>query len=141
MYKVLLLVVLTVTLLYAQTAQTENSEQRKEIEEVKQEEPVQPQVDETAIVRTIIEKTGMNDVSVQDIAKMEEGRVDYLDLSNRDFSKDGISLIPPEVGKLTSLKTFLCKENIITEIPAAIGKLESLQKLVATSNRINSRSE
>lgn len=138
MYKVLLSVLLTLTLLYAQTAQTVNSEQDKEIEEVKQEAPIQPQVDEKAIVRTIIENIGMNDVSVKDIAKMEEGRVVYLDLSNRDFSKDGISLIPPEIGQLTSLKTILCKENVITEIPAAIGKLESLQKLVATSNRINS---
>lgn len=131
MHKIIFALALFVTMLYAQT-------QQNETEQIKMEESIQPvQIDEDAIVRSIIEKSGMKNITVQDITEKKNGRIVTLDLSNRDFSKDGISVIPSEIGQLTSLETLLCKENIITAIPAQIGNLVSLKKIVATSNRIS----
>lgn len=132
MHKILLSVMLTVTLLYAQANEGANPAEQP----VVQESVFPSSVDQIATVRKIIEKTGMKNVSVESITKQENGNIVYLDLSNSDVSKDGISVIPPEIGQLVFLKTFLCKDNIIAEIPPEIGNLQMLENLVAMSNRI-----
>ena len=94
--------------------------------------------DDVMVVRSILDQCGMKDITVQDVAKIEEGRVVELNLSNRDVSKDGFDKIPAEIGKLTALRVLTCKGNIITSIPAEIGNCTQLQKLDFNSNRIGS---
>ncbi len=87
-------------------------------------------------VQTILDKCGIRELSVQQVAAVEDGRVVSLDLNNRDISKDGIAFIPPEIGKLTALRVFTCSGNIIDSIPSEIGLCTNLQKLDLSSNRI-----
>jgi Leucine-rich repeat (LRR) protein len=87
-------------------------------------------------VQTIFDRCGLTGVAVQSRTTMENGRVAALDLKNRDISKDGISFLPPEIGKLTALKVLNCSGNILDSIPSEIGALTNLQKLDLSSNRI-----
>ncbi|MBN1577873.1 MAG: leucine-rich repeat domain-containing protein [Chitinispirillaceae bacterium] len=87
-------------------------------------------------VQNILDRCGMQGTAAQDIYVMENGRVVSLDLKNRDISKDGISFLPPEIGKLTALRVLNCSGNIIDSIPSEIGSLGNLQKLDMSSNRI-----
>jgi Leucine-rich repeat (LRR) protein len=93
--------------------------------------------DDIKVVRTILDKCGLEDVSVTDVAKIEEGRVVSLNLNNKDVSKDGFSVLPPEIGQLTALRSLSCKGNTITSLPPEIGNLTLLEKLDANSNKIS----
>ncbi|MBN1761264.1 MAG: leucine-rich repeat domain-containing protein [Chitinispirillaceae bacterium] len=88
------------------------------------------------IVQRILERCGMRDISVEEVTEMEDGRVVKLDLSNNDVAKDGITLIPDEIGKLTALREFVCTDNSIEEVPSEIGRCVNLRKLDLGSNRI-----
>jgi Leucine-rich repeat (LRR) protein len=90
-----------------------------------------------AIVTTILNACGMTDVSAQLVTEVANGRVVSLDLSNKEIAKDGISIIPPEIGQLTALKKLLCSNNIITKLPDEIGNLTQLEQLILQSNRID----
>lgn len=90
--------------------------------------------DDIAVVRTILDKCGMKNAAAMDICKMEAGRVTSINLSNPDMSTDGFSVLPPEIGKLTALKTFICKDNSLKTIPPEIGNLTELTKLDLSSN-------
>jgi hypothetical protein len=92
--------------------------------------------DDMAIVTAILNKCGMTDASAQQVTVVEGGRVVSLDLSNKDVAKDGISVIPSEIGQLSELKKFECNNNSITQIPDEIGNLSKLEALVLQSNRI-----
>lgn len=91
---------------------------------------------DSRIVETILEKCGLPDIAVESVAVMENGRVTKLDLSNKDVSKDGISVLPAEIGLLTELQELTCTDNVITAIPAEIGSCVNLTKFNAASNRI-----
>jgi hypothetical protein len=91
---------------------------------------------DAAEVQVILTKCGMEGLTLQDVAVMENGRVVSLDLKNRDISKDGMTYLPEEIGKLTALRELTCSGNIIDSIPSAIGSLVNLQKLDLASNRI-----
>jgi Leucine-rich repeat (LRR) protein len=93
-------------------------------------------VDESPIVKTILEKCGLNNKAVADVAVLENGRVVSLDLSNKDVAKDGIKLIPSEIGQLTSLRILICKNNNISLIPVEIANCSQLVKLDLNSNVI-----
>ena len=86
--------------------------------------------DDIKVVRTILDKCGLKDVSVTDVAKIEEGRVVSLNLNNKDVSKDGFSTLPPEIGQLTALRLLSCKDNTITSLPPEIGILHFLRNLM-----------
>jgi Leucine-rich repeat (LRR) protein len=92
--------------------------------------------DDFATVQTILDKCGLSATSIQEITATEDGRIVSLDLKNRDLSKDGISVLPAEIGQLSALKVLICSGNIIDSIPAEIGSCTSLQKLDMSSNRI-----
>ncbi|MBN1602649.1 MAG: leucine-rich repeat domain-containing protein [Chitinispirillaceae bacterium] len=92
--------------------------------------------DDIAVVTAILSKSGMTEVSAQQVAVVEGGRVVSLDLTNTDIAKDGISAIPSEIGQLSELKKFVCNNNSVTEIPDEIGNLSKLEILIFQSNRI-----
>lgn len=92
--------------------------------------------DDVTTVRDILEKCGMSGITVEDVAVIEDGQVVSLNLNNKDISKDGISVLPPDIGKLASLREFSCTDNVIETLPAEIGSCVSLQKINCSSNRI-----
>lgn len=89
-----------------------------------------------AVVRGILKKCGFTEADFKKRVVMEQSRVVALDLSNTDISKDGISEISGEIGELTALREFSCRENSIVVLPPEIGQLRSLEKLDLASNRI-----
>ncbi|MBN1760170.1 MAG: leucine-rich repeat domain-containing protein [Chitinispirillaceae bacterium] len=87
-------------------------------------------------VRDILEKCGLSGVTAESVTTVEEGNVVTLDLKNNDITKDGISFIPAEIGRLAELRMFGCSGNIIDSLPAEIGSCLKLTKIDCSSNRI-----
>ena len=88
------------------------------------------------VVQTILEKCGMSETPIADVAVVENGQVVSLNLNNKDISQDGIAELPPDIGKLAALRELSCTENSIESLPAEIGNCTSLQKINVGSNRI-----
>ena len=94
------------------------------------------ELSDASIVQSLLEKCGLSGATVSDVAVMENGRAVTLDLSNKDVSKDGITVLPSEIGQLTALRELICTENSIKTIPPEIGNCVKLRKLNLASNRI-----
>jgi hypothetical protein len=92
--------------------------------------------DETFVVRSILDQCGFKDESPEKRAVFENGKVISFDLSNKDVAKDGIKNIPSDIGKLTSMKTFICKSNNLMMLPPEIGNCAALVKLDLSSNSL-----
>ncbi|MBN1577874.1 MAG: leucine-rich repeat domain-containing protein [Chitinispirillaceae bacterium] len=88
------------------------------------------------IVQSILEKCGLSGVTANDVAVMENGRVVTLNLTNKEVGKEGITVLPPEIGQLTALRELICIENSIETIPPEIGNCVNLKNLDLASNRI-----
>ena len=56
------------------------------------------------VVKTILEKCGMSETPIADVAVVENGQVVSLNLNNKDISQDGIAELPPDIGKLAALR-------------------------------------
>lgn len=96
-----------------------------------------PGVEDLVTVKTILGQCGLANKQVEDITKSENGRVVWLDLSNKDFSSDGIKVLPSVIGDLTELRTLILKDNKITSLPFELFKLKKLQKLDLASNGVD----
>jgi Leucine-rich repeat (LRR) protein len=89
-----------------------------------------------AVVKDILEKSGITDRTAEQASVIEDGRVVSLDLSNRDVANDGISVLPSEISKLTGLKVLLCKSNVLTALPIELRHCINLTKIDFSSNKI-----
>lgn len=94
-------------------------------------------VNDSPVVQSILDQCGIKDRTASDAAKFENGRAISLDLSNKDVAKDGIKSIPADIGKLTALKAFICRNNNLMTVPSEIGNCTQLEKLDFNSNSIN----
>jgi Leucine-rich repeat (LRR) protein len=95
--------------------------------------------EETAIVRAILDSAGKKDVPVESVAQADEsGRITTLDLSNKGTDMKGISILPEEIGQLTSLTKLDVQYNNLRELPPAVGKLSSLEQFDARYNQLES---
>jgi len=93
--------------------------------------------EETAIVRAILDSAGKKDVPVESVAQADEsGRITTLDLSNKGTDMKGISILAPDIGKLTHLKVLLLGKNSFSSLPEEIGQLTSLTKLDVQYNNL-----
>lgn len=88
-------------------------------------------------IKTILTQCGLTKTRVEEVTKSENGRVVSLDLSNKDFSSDGIKTLPSAIGDLTELRSLILKDNKITTLPYEIFKLKKLQKLDLASNNVD----
>ena len=52
------------------------------------------------------------------------------------LSSNKLSLLPPEIGALISLRRLWLDNNILSELPHEIGALTSLEELILTNNSI-----
>jgi hypothetical protein len=97
-----------------------------------------PKHNDTAIVLQILNECGLLSVKPEEVTEWDSaGRAVSLNLSNRDLSKDGITLLPALVCSLTELCTLSAKNNTIAAIPLELFKLKNLVKLDLASNKIS----
>jgi Leucine-rich repeat (LRR) protein len=89
-----------------------------------------------SVLQTILTKCGLDGVTANDVAVIENGNIVALNLANKDLSKDGFSTFPVEISQLVSLRDLNCSGNTIETIPPEIGQCHNLQKLDLSSNRI-----
>ena len=81
---------------------------------------------------------GKKDVTVESVAQADEsGRIISLDLSNKGTDMTGISILAPDIGKLTHLKVLLLGKNSFSSLPEEIGQLTSLTKLDVQYNNLS----
>jgi len=92
--------------------------------------------DDIAVVKSILDQTGITDRTAEEASIIENGRVVSLDLSNKNVATDGITILPADIGKLTALRTLLCKNNAVAIIPLELSKCTQLTKVDFNSNRI-----
>jgi len=97
--------------------------------------PAAAQHDDKAVVRSILDKNGLKDMKVEDVAEFSrEGRVIVLNLNKRGISGVGIGVFPPEILKLTALRGLFLKGNAIRELPDDIDALSELIELNLADN-------
>jgi hypothetical protein len=96
--------------------------------------PVSAQ-DDKAVVRSILEKNGMKDVSVNDVAEFgRDGRAIVLKLNKRGLDGAALSAFPQEILKLTALKGLFLKGNALKGLPTDISALSELVELNLADN-------
>lgn len=95
-------------------------------------------IDDYMTVKNILMECGIPDEQLSEISKMENGTIVFLDLSNKDVSKDGIKVLPGIIGNLSSLRTLIARDNVIETIPPELFNLKQLKTLILASNRIAS---
>jgi Leucine rich repeat len=96
-----------------------------------------PRYNDTLTVQHILNECGLVTVKVEKVTVWDSGRVVSLDLSNKDFSQDGIKILPAAICSLTQLRTLLAKDNGITAIPVELFTLKRLQTLNLANNKIS----
>ncbi len=84
----------------------------------------QDYVQDTLAVRAILDSNGLYTIPVDSVGDTSGGRI-----VNLSFIDMGLTKLPPEIGKLSSLTMLYFRENAITALPAEIGNLKSLKTL------------
>jgi hypothetical protein len=94
------------------------------------------QHDDRAVVRSILDKNGMKDMSVNDVTEFSrDGRVIVLNLNKRGIDGVGMTSLPTEIFRLTALKGLFLKGNALKELPQEIGNhLSELVELNLADN-------
>jgi hypothetical protein len=93
------------------------------------------QPDDKAVVRSILDKNGLKDMSVNDVAEFgHDGRVIVLNLNKRGLDGVSIAVFPADIFKLTALKGLFLKGNALKELPPEIGTLYDLVELNLADN-------
>jgi hypothetical protein len=96
-----------------------------------------PHYNDTLTVRHILNECGLITVKEEKVTVWDSGRVISLDLSNKDFSQDGIKILPAAICSLTQLRTLIAKDNSITAIPVELFTLKRLLTLNLANNKIS----
>jgi Leucine-rich repeat (LRR) protein len=109
-----------------------------QVDSLPPEESSTQNIDDYMTVKNILRECGIPDEQLSIISKMENGQIVYLDLSNKDVSKDGIKALPGIIGNLSSLHTLIARDNVIKEVPPEIFNLKQLKTLILASNKITS---
>ena len=91
------------------------------------------QSDDPAVVKSILALNEI-EVEVEEIVKIREGRIIELNLNNTDYSREGIKILPPEIGKLTELRVLTINDNDLTTLPKEVFNLTELRTLEIKNN-------
>jgi internalin A len=86
-------------------------------------------VTDQEVIETLTEKLGLTSV---DVSYSKDGHAVKLDLSHK-----GLSQLPPEIGRLTSLQQLFLGSNELSEVPPEIGQLMNLQLLYLSNNQLS----
>jgi hypothetical protein len=98
--------------------------------------PAAAQHDDRSVVRLILEKSGLKDVAVENVAEFSRdgARVIVLNLNKRGIDGVSITTFPVEILKLNALRGLFLKGNALREIPQEIGSLSELIELNLADN-------
>lgn len=94
------------------------------------------QADDMLVLRTLLETNNKADWNTNEVATFQDGRIVALNLTNKDFGKDGIRLLPPEIGTLSELTVLIANDNDIALIPKELYNCTKLTKLELNNNSI-----
>lgn len=86
---------------------------------------------DSAAVRAILDANSLDSVSVAEVSLRAEDRITLLDLQYR-----GLDTLPPDLGRLSSLRTLRLDRNALTGLPPGIGGLRDLRFLLMDNNRL-----
>jgi hypothetical protein len=93
--------------------------------------------DDRAVVRTILERLGRNVAQLEDTNVVQfsrEGRVIVLNLGRRGLPGDPLQSLPPEIARLTALRSLSLRNLGLTSLPEFIGNMTSLLELNVGDN-------
>ncbi|MBD3243509.1 MAG: hypothetical protein GF331_23160 [Chitinivibrionales bacterium] len=93
-------------------------------------------VDDTLIVREILDAVGWDTIPAAKVTKQADGRVVYLDLSNPSLLQEGIRTLPPKIGELTGLRQLILNKNVLETLPASLANLTDLEVLDLGDNEL-----
>lgn len=92
--------------------------------------------DDVQVVRAILEANNKAAWNLDDVATIKDGRVIALNLNNKDFGKDGITKLLPEIGQLSALTSLSANDNDLAEIPLELFHCVKLKKLELQNNAV-----
>ena len=95
----------------------------------------QGQVNDVAIVMDILEENGL-DWRIEELVTKKDGRIVKLNLDNKDFGKEGITRLLPEIGKLSELEVLTINDNDLITLPQEIFQLTRLTRLEIKNNNL-----
>jgi len=96
---------------------------------------VQGQADDIDVVVNILEENELF-WRVDELVTVKDGRVVKLNLDNKDFGKEGITRLVPEIGQLTELQELTINDNDLTRFPKEIFTCSKLVKLEIKNNNL-----
>jgi hypothetical protein len=95
--------------------------------------PAQLNNRELSIIKDIMEKNGVRNVDIESLISIDSaGHIVTLDISNMN-----IAILPPEIGLLSGLTSFIFAKNEVQRIPHQIDGMKSLKILNAANNRLS----
>ncbi len=103
------------------------------------EQPVGPPpevANDAGVVRSILDKNNLASVPLDEVATFAAGRIVKLNLDNPEFGKQGLTILPPEIGKLSELTELTVNDNDLVILPDEIGDLKQLRKLEVRNNSL-----
>ena len=88
--------------------------------------------EDSLAVRAILDSNGLNTVTVEEVTKVGNNRIDTLTLVGR-----GLTTLPSEIGNITKLVYFDLNDNTLSSIPSEIGNLKDLVHLDLRFNKLS----
>jgi hypothetical protein len=86
---------------------------------------------DSAAVRVILDANSLEEVAVGQVSARTDGRITSLALEYRH-----LDTLPPDVGRLSSLRTLRLDRNDLKGLPREIGALHTLEMLLLDNNRL-----
>jgi len=93
---------------------------------------------DAGVVRSILDANNMADVQIDVVAAFSAGRVIRLNLNNQDIGRQGLTVLPPEIGKLSALVDLSIDDNDLVQLPDELGNCRALVKISIRNNSIMS---
>lgn len=93
--------------------------------------------DEILIVRAILDSNGLQEIAASEVCTEENNRLTAINLTNKKVGTNGISRLPPEIGKLTALRELRLANNSLKTLPDELANCTKLKFLDVGSNQLN----
>jgi hypothetical protein len=85
--------------------------------------------EDTLALRELLKAAGADSTPVDAVTKQVNGRIAWLDLSNKDATKSGVKVLSARIGELTGLEVLLLQKNSLASLPEEMSGLTRLRVL------------